>query len=441
MVTRTARGATFRSRVTRAVAAAAVLSAAFSGACSVLLADGLTRAREDARLSGAANVFLAEVRARPGVALGAVADDEDQEISAEHMHLALDRDGARLGGSPELPHEAQAGCRTLGRNGRSLRVCAVASSSGRVIVASDLAPTQRARGAMALAALWSTLVAAAGALVASRRVSREIVAPLEALGAVVARVDPDAPMARSLSGPAGYEELDALRAVLAELLARLDRSMAQSRRFAADAAHELRTPLGAMRAELELTLEDDDPKALRAACVRLEKRLGAMGALAERLLILASPLESVSTEAVLMADVVEESVRRLTEAQRARVALSLDGDAYVRADATLLGVAVDNALSNALKFGANGPISVSVARDGERVVTRVRDAGPGVPEAERSRVFEAFYRSASSRAQGVSGSGVGLALVAHVLRAHGGEARFEDAREGAVLAMSLPRWS
>ena len=87
-----------------------------------------------------------------------------------------------------------------------------------------------------------------------------------------------------------------------------------------------------------------------------------------------------------------------------------------------------------------GEVTVSAGADGDDAVVAVTDAGPGVPAGDRARVFDAFYRSAGARADGVRGHGVGLALVARIARAHGGSAAFEDAPTGARLVLRLPRW-
>ena len=98
-----------------------------------------------------------------------------------------------------------------------------------------------------------------------------------------------------------------------------------------------------------------------------------------------------------------------------------------------------NAVDNALKFAPAGVVTVAVTRDTDAVTLRVRDEGPGIAAEERARVFAAFYRAAAVR-RSSSGHGVGLALVAHVARLHGAEARFEDVARGASLCVTFPPW-
>ena len=90
-------------------------------------------------------------------------------------------------------------------------------------------------------------------------------------------------------------------------------------------------------------------------------------------------------------------------------------------DRVLLRRLVRNLLENARRYAGAGPIDVSVLSETGRAVLEVRDHGPGVPEGERERIFEPFYRIAATRESG-RGSGLGLALVREIARRHGGEA-------------------
>ncbi len=159
-------------------------------------------------------------------------------------------------------------------------------------------------------------------------------------------------------------------------------------------------------------------------------------------MILASPLSAamVAREAVSLAEVVREVVDSLDPAGQARVTLRGEDEGMVRGDPTLLRALVLNAVENSLKFAPEGAVTVTVRESPQSVVVRVSDEGVGVPPSLREDLFTPFHRSAAARAAGLAGHGVGLALIAHVARAHGGEARFVDAERGATLEVSLPPW-
>jgi signal transduction histidine kinase len=114
----------------------------------------------------------------------------------------------------------------------------------------------------------------------------------------------------------------------------------------------------------------------------------------------------------------------------------------VRGDAAALRRALANLVANAAKFAAAGgwvAVRASPRADGRAVVLRVEDHGPGIPRDERERVFEPFHRGKAAERNATPGSGLGLSLVRHVVRAHGGTVRAEG-REGggAVVTVELP---
>lgn len=434
-------GRTVARRVARAMAATAALSGLLSAALSTAIVWTSMIEREDERLRGAARTLAVEVpAAMDDAAARAHADDEQTEVAIAGMRIALYRSGRFLGGDPSLRPSASDGCRTTALGWRR---CRVSLPTGSVEVTSDLAAARSQRSLLLGASLLAALLAGLAGLGLSGAVSERIVRPLQRLREEVAAVDADAP-GQGLPGAGdGYEETDALRSALGEMLARLDAALSQSRRFAANAAHELRTPLGTMQAELELAAEGALPEEVRSSQGRVLRTLGGLSGLVERLLILAAPDESLrgAREAVALADVVDEVLSALDPAGRARVRASVDEGLHVRGDALLLRVMLENGVGNALKFAPAGEVTVRASAEGETVTLEVGDAGPGVAPGDRERVFDAFYRSAGARAEGVRGHGVGLALVARIAKAHGGSAAFEDAPSGARLVLRLPRWA
>jgi signal transduction histidine kinase len=268
------------------------------------------------------------------------------------------------------------------------------------------------------------------------------VRPLETLTRVLSDSRSSPERLLELGEASEVDEVEAVRLALAERARQIKVLLEQTSRFAADAAHELRTPLTALRTELELMLEDapsGDRKALERAVVRVER----LGELVNRLLVLALPVRDSSAgfETVALTDVAESVILELPEHERARVRLEARAEGIVRGDSELLSSLLSNALGNALKFAAEGPIVLRIeqhAGDGvEKVVVEVLDCGPGIAPALRERAFEPFYRI---RADASSGHGLGLALIGHIARVHGGHAEFVDAAQGAKLEIALPAW-
>ncbi len=431
-------GGSFVARVARVTTIVAALSAALTAGVSTVVAGRLIRSGMDRRLRGAAVALADEIRVDPAPAeIQRDVDEDARELAYSGLRLAVFRGSRLQAGSASVPPAPAPGCQSA----PGLRLCAVPAGDFVVVVAGAEGAAELGR--FAQAALLALLITVAVALLTGRRLATRVVGPLTRLAASVDTVSERAPGRAALGPDEGWAEVDALRGTLAQLLTRLDRALAQARRFAADAAHELRTPVATMRAELELLAEDPgDLAAARAAIARVHRTLLAMSALIERLLILALPADEEGNQgqAVAMADLVREATAALPPDRRARVQPALDSDGMVRGDPTLLRAMVDNALDNALKFGAAGAVQIGVNGSGDSVVTWVQDSGPGIPPAERTRVFEPFYRTPEARAGAVRGHGIGLALIAHVAAGHGGRASFTDSAAGARLEISLPAW-
>ncbi|SBS74167.1 Sensor-type histidine kinase PrrB [uncultured Mycobacterium sp.] len=221
---------------------------------------------------------------------------------------------------------------------------------------------------------------------------------------------------------------------------RTQAALASARDFAAVSAHELRTPLTAMRTNLEVltTLEvtDEQRKELLGDVARTQNRIEAtLGAL-ERL-----AQGELSTEADhVPVDITELLDRAAHDA--IRVYPDLDVSLVPSPTCIIIGLpaglrlAVDNAIANAVKHGGATRVKLSAVSSREGVEIAIDDNGSGVPEAERSAVFERFARGSTASH---SGSGLGLALVAQQAELHGGTALLEDsALGGARLVLRLP---
>ncbi len=228
----------------------------------------------------------------------------------------------------------------------------------------------------------------------------------------------------------GKDEVAALARSFNRAAGRIQELVASHKALLANCSHELRTPLARIRMGIELARGGDDPQRRGD----LLKDIAELDALIDEIL-LASRLDAQKVperaEAVdLLALAAEEA---------ARFDLAAGGTpVVVRGDPALLRRMIRNLLENARRHGGGGPIDVTVgAGDGGRAVLEISDGGPGVPEAEREKIFAPFYRLTESGATG--GSGLGLALVRQIARGHGGEVRCLAGRgTGSVFRVTLP---
>ncbi|HET9933370.1 MAG TPA: HAMP domain-containing sensor histidine kinase [Polyangiaceae bacterium] len=226
---------------------------------------------------------------------------------------------------------------------------------------------------------------------------------------------------------------------VAERLGVLIRSQ---QRFIANASHELRSPLAALYGELQQSLRRErsaeDYKASITQALYATRRLKH---LADDLLTLARAEHTRQEfEPVPLARVFDEVARELAR-QISEKSIRLEAEL---ADLSVRGRPGDvqrllrNLVDNAIRHSpAGGAVRCSARAEGERTVLLVSDEGPGVPEVDRERIFEPFFRSPETRSTAQDSAGLGLSIAREIARAHGGDLRVEDSPRGAVFSVEL----
>jgi two-component system OmpR family sensor kinase len=220
----------------------------------------------------------------------------------------------------------------------------------------------------------------------------------------------------------------------------VDEAFARQRRFVSDASHELRTPLTAIRGQLEVLGRQRNPDG--AEVRRVEGVVGGELARIERLVDDLLALARLDEGAPLRRRRFELSafLRDFAASDAgAGVALGPSPEGTLAADPERLTQVLRNLAANARRHaGPGGRVEVSAAARGDRLTIRVDDDGPGIPPAERGRVFDRFHRSEAARDRDSGGSGLGLAIVGSIVELHGGRIRVEDSPlGGARLAVEL----
>ena len=211
----------------------------------------------------------------------------------------------------------------------------------------------------------------------------------------------------------GRDEVAALAASFNRSAERIEALVAAHRLLLANASHELRTPLTRISVAASLLGDAADPKTRES----LKRDVAELDQLIEQIL-LASRLEALPT----LEQREPIDLLALAAEEASHYDVEVDGEPVtVSGDRTLLRRLVRNLVENAQRYGGGTPIEVSVRREDGCAVLDVIDHGPGVPDTERQRIFEPFYRMAGASESG-RGSGLGLALVLDIARRHGGDA-------------------
>ncbi len=357
----------------------------------------------------------------------------------------VDRRGDVPADPPAIP--TTNGLRTVrigGKQWRAITVKASPDGDVRVEILSTLAPVEQRVDRIRRDVLVIGLGALALTAVAAWAFTTFTLRPLARLRSGAERVTDAGALTTPLPDDDGPEEVRSLAHTLNEMLARLrastealQRALDATRRFAADAGHELRTPLTGLRADLDsLERNPDLPVEQRLALVReMQAEQARIVHLLEGLQALArgEAAERLPREKVEFADLVDAA---LFGARRRHPGVRYELDENV-GDAAVLGwpgglrLLVDNLLDNAALHGrpGGGRVLVTLRREDGELSLTVEDDGPGVPEAERTRLLEPFTRAARPD---VPGSGLGLAIVAQQVALHGGEVSLSAASLGGL---------
>jgi two-component system sensor histidine kinase TctE len=223
-----------------------------------------------------------------------------------------------------------------------------------------------------------------------------------------------------------HKEVRPLVGAMNGTMARLQNLIASQRRFIADASHQLRTPLTVLKTQAQLALRENDPAAMRAIVHSIAGTTDSAINLANRLLTLAR-IEHGSEAADRMVAVSLPAVVRQVGLELAlpavqkNIDLSLEApdDALVPGQALLLHELVSNLVDNAIRYTPEGgSVLLRVQAAGDAVLLEVQDSGPGIPDAERDKVFTPFYRIAATLEANPTGSGLGLAIAHEIAALH-----------------------
>lgn len=235
--------------------------------------------------------------------------------------------------------------------------------------------------------------------------------------------------------------------LLAEDQTEIVRAQSVRSDFVANVSHELKTPVGAIRL-LSEAIEDsaEDEEAVRHFASRLHRESERLTLLVQDIIEL-SRLQGqdvvTSGQPVALDRAVGEAVdhSRMTADSR-DIRLVIGGSVQTPAfgDATLLTTAVRNLIDNAIRYSPSGTrVGIGVREKDDMALISVTDQGPGIPEEERDRIFERFYRIDSARSRRTGGTGLGLSIVKHVMQQHGGEVSvWSQVGQGSTFTLHIP---
>jgi two-component system OmpR family sensor kinase len=443
----------------------AVVLITFAASSYLLIARAI-RAETDASLSDTAHEFAAafandsQTQSRGAESRAVLLDFRysDREIlvmnptgaivAASRMRT-LDAASTRELG--ERIARGQRGLFTLASSGRDIRVIAVpitvVSTPYVAVVARD--PGDRASRlrdaaiALLLGIPLALLVTAGGGYLLARKSLdpvREMSRKAQQIGA--------ASLSERIEIHNPHDELGILATTLNGLLSRLDEAFTSQLRFMADASHELRTPVSILQGEADVALsrDDRDPAEYREALEVVQKAARRMTQIVQNLFLLSradAAAYPVAHSRFYLDEAVTDcvrSMRTLAEARGIRIAFQPPHEMLINADEELIHRLILILLDNAVKYTrTSGTIDIALRESGGHYILSVRDEGPGVPEPDRERIFDRFYRGKRGTTDSDLprvGAGLGLAIAQWIAHLHGGSVHLAESGPGGGVFLA-----
>lgn len=429
---------TVRMRTTlAAVVVVGVALAAGGVALVVVMRDVLVdEVRSAARLRAAEVVAALEAGEAPVLAVGAEDEQLIQVVDRQGRMVAASENVAGL--PPVASLEPGASARITPPLDDDAFV-AVAAGTGEGAKASTVIVAQSVEDALESTQVVSQLLVIGLPLllgvvgVTSWVVVGRALSPVEAIRSEVDEISASA-LDRRVPGPAGRDEIARLADTMNEMLDRLERAQARQRRFISDASHELRSPIASIRQHAEVALAHpgttsvtDLASTVRAENLRVQR-------LVDDLLLLATVDEDalrINRRPLDLDDLVLDEARRLRETSGVRIGTGGVSAARIEGDPGRLRRVLRNVGDNAARHARTRVAFALAERNGD-VVLKVDDDGPGIAESDRARVVERFVRLDAARSRDAGGAGLGLAIVAELVAAHGGSLSIGDSPLGGA---------
>lgn len=227
------------------------------------------------------------------------------------------------------------------------------------------------------------------------------------------------------------------------LLEEQRQAMAREQQFVTDASHELRTPLAAIRGHVQLIQRrgTDHPEVIPNSIAFIDKESKRMEKMTNQLLLLGRNSQENEVEAVNVGEIVQQEIDKIQLISKQTIRAELS-DAIILSCVKLdLQRLVQNIIENAVKYSdASSEVFVYLSEEQQKIIISVLDEGIGIPDNQKDKIFERFYRVDDSRSSEIEGSGIGLSLVAAIVDKYHGEIEVLDNKpKGTQIKIILPK--
>lgn len=301
------------------------------------------------------------------------------------------------------------------------------------------------RFAMILLPVLIILTAAIG-----YRFTRRTLLPVKEITKTVQKIRADADLSRRISLADGRtkDEISELADTFDKMLEELEGVFQREKQFTSDVSHELRTPISVILAQCSASLAEEDlTEARRGQFELIERKAREMSSMIGQLLFLSRAdqgrqilhKERLNISELTQMTAEEQKFLTKERGKDIRIQWRIQPEIYGEVDETLYLRLLENLISNGVQYGkCGGRVMISLESDGKQIIGTIEDDGIGIGPEDLDHIWERFYRADQSRT-GEGHSGLGLAMVRWIVRAHGGEIRAESSLgEGSRFIFRIP---
>lgn len=279
-------------------------------------------------------------------------------------------------------------------------------------------------------------------------IARRSFLPIRQMQSAAEAITEGKDLSKRIALPPNKDEIHSLADTFNRMLARLEAAFEAEKRFVSDASHELRTPTSVILAECEYALEEaTEHEEYRESLAVIDRQAHKMSRLIGELLSIARLEQGIvkpALEFFNLSEFVAIALEEYAHRKEKGIALTsqIEPNLYARIDRSLMARLLANLIDNAYRYGRqNGHIEVSLTREGNALILRVKDDGPGIAYAEQEKIWQRFYQVNPSRtAQADGGTGLGLSMVKQIAAIHGGTVCVSSTPgKGSVFTLTLPQ--
>lgn len=275
------------------------------------------------------------------------------------------------------------------------------------------------------------------------RFAKKISAPLVKMNHEVQNLSQQPQIDEKLSEPSSPQEASNLAKSFNRLLQHQEQLMQRERQFISDASHELKTPLAAIRGHVNLIKRrvEEHPEVLEKSLPFIDKESQRMEQLTNQLLILDREKQLGEVQEILLAPLIRSTLEEYAALMTQKLRLELDETASLMGNREQFYQIIRNLIENAVKYApADGEISITLTSDEKRISLQVANTGASIPDSEKEKIFERFYRVDRSRSSKIPGTGIGLAIVKQLTELYQGNITVIDQQpSGVCFTLEFPR--